>query len=171
MILVPSTKGLRRKKMLEPTFDIKTAFFNSQAVRDAVDEGTRRAMTKSLALYRRRLISLYRRGKGPSSPGNVPHVHSKNRYANLRNVLFGYDHRTKSGVAGPIRLQQSKNAVPGILEAGGTVNYPAMTTNAGNAIKARSIRIQARPSVSVALKASIRSGEIVSPFSNVITGK
>jgi hypothetical protein len=156
--------------VIEPKFDMKLAFFDRKAVTDAVDAGTRRAMVKSLAAVRRRIIDQFQFGEGPSKPGQSPRVHSRNRYANLRNVLFAYDPRTQTGVVGSIKLPGSKTAVPGILEHGGTVTIPGRVRRNGSRIRPLTITIAKRPAASVALQKAARSGEILVPFRNSVRG-
>lgn len=156
--------------MIEPQFDMKLAFFDRKAVTDAVDAGTRRAMVRSLASYRERLISQFQFGEKPSKPGQSPRVRSQSRYANLRNVLFAYNHQTKTGVAGSIRLSKSREAVPGILEHGGTVTIPGRAKRDGSRSASRTVKIAKRPAASVALNKSVRGGDIAGPFRNSIRG-
>jgi hypothetical protein len=156
--------------MIEPTFDLKKAFFDRKAVTDAVDAGTRKAMVKSLAAFRNRLIAQFQFGDKPSKPGQSPRVRSRNRYANLRNVQFAYDAKTQTGVAGSIRLPKSKSAVPGILEHGGTVTIPGRLRRNGSRTRPLTIRIAKRPAASVALTKSVRSGEIIVPYRNSVRG-
>lgn len=157
--------------MIEPTFKITGLQFNTRPLNDAVDAGTKKSMVGSLMAYRERLIAQFQFGSKPSSPGQSPTVHSRNRYANLRNVLFSYDEKTKTGVAGSIRLSKSRSAVPGILEHGGTVTIPGRKRKDGSVGKSRTIRIARRPAASVALGKSVKSGAILGPFRNSIQGK
>jgi hypothetical protein len=158
-------------KMIEPTFDIKDMFFDRKAFTDAVDAGIRKAMVKSLSALRERLISQFQFGEGPSRPGQSPRVHSRNRYANLRNVLFGYDDKNKTGVVGSIRLSRSREAVPGILERGGTVTIPGRMRRDGSQSKTRTIKIAARPAAAPALSKALKAGDILTPFRNSVVGK
>ena len=157
--------------MIEAQFKWQDAFFDRKAVTDAVDAGTRKAMVKSLGNYRRTLINQFQFGSKPSRPGQSPTVHSRNRFASLRNVLFAYDANSETGVAGSIRLPRSRDAVPGILEHGGTVMVPRRTRRDGSVTKARRIKIARRPAASVALSKSVRSGEILTPFRNSVGGR
>ena len=151
-------------------FDMKSAFFDQKKVIDAMDVATRRSMIKSLAKVRRRLIRTYRRGKKASAPGQPPRVHSRSRYANLKNVLFAYDTTTQQGVVGSVKLPRSKVAVPGLLEGGGIIKYNNARRRGGAPGKPQVIHIKPRPAVGPALKQSIESGEIVQPFANSVRG-
>lgn len=155
--------------MIEPAFDMRKAFFNTKAVTSAVDAGVRRAMVKSLAAYRERLIAQFQFGEKPSKPGQSPRVHSRSRYANLRNVLFAYDAATQTGIAGSVRLSKSRNAVPGILEHGGTATIPGRIGRNGRRSRPQVIRIAPRPAASVALNKTVRGGEIIGPFKGSVT--
>lgn len=176
--------------MIELTMNMKQAFFDSQKVKRAVDRGTRRAMSRSLAFVRRRAISTYRRRKRPSKPGQAPSVHSTNPSVSLKNVLFAYDERTKSGVVGPVKLNGQKSLIkgrgslPGILEGGGTIVIPEESWD-GKAwftqsrtrrvdqrkkTRRRQVRLAPRPAMSVALQIESDKGNIASPWANVVTG-
>ena len=157
--------------MIEARFDLKDAFFDRKAVTEAVEAGTRKAMVQSLGAYRERLINQFQFGNQPSKPGQSPTVHSRSRYANLRNVLFSYDAKTKTGVAGSIRLPRSKEPLPGLLEHGGPIFIPRKTRRDGSATRARTIKIAKRPAASVALLKSVRNGEIITPFRNSVGGR
>lgn len=156
--------------MLEPTFRLVDAKFDAKPVKRAVDRGADDAIPESLRNFQQRLISTYRRGSGPSRPGQPPNVHSTNRYANLKNVDVSYDRQTKTGVAGAIKLPRSKPGIPGLLESGGIIKYNASRRRDGTPGKPRTVRIKARPAVSVAFKQSINRGEIAGPFAGSIKG-
>jgi hypothetical protein len=156
--------------MIEPTFDVKNLFLDRKAVTSAVDAGVKRSMIKSLSALRQRIIDQFQFGTQPSKPGQSPVVHSRNRYANLRNVLFSYDPSTQTGVVGSIRLPKSKSAVPGILEHGGTVTIPGRLLRNGRRTRPVTVKIAKRPAASVALQKADRNGELLVPFRNSVGG-
>lgn len=175
--------------MITPTFDMKKAFFDSQKIKKAVDRQTRKALSKSLAFVRRRMRSGLRRRKKVSQPGQSPSVHSKHPVATLKYILFAYDESTKSGVVGPMKINgrsliTGSSALPGLLEAGGTITIPEYTVDGNNwrtekrgrrvtqkvRKRKRTARIQARPFVAPALAAEVAAGNIASPWANVVTG-
>jgi len=178
--------------MLQPTFDMKKAFFDRQRIIDAVDRATRKALSKSLAFVRQTAkTTVLRRRKRPSSPGQAPSVHSRDPIASLRNILFFYDERTKSGVVGPVRLNGSafagsSNTVPAILEGGAResireeqyigTSQPERwyrPTNRSRSSRKRYRRrianYEARPFMAPSLKIELSKGNISSPWANVIS--
>jgi hypothetical protein len=179
--------------MLQPTFEFKDAFVDSQKVINAVDRATRRALTKSLAFVRTRArTSVLRRRRESSSPGNPPSIHSSDSVATLRNILFAYDERTKSGVVGPVKLNQvnltstGSLTVPQILEGGASVgireeqwkNSPTgrwfrrdnrMRSNPGKRYRVRTATYRARPFMGPSLQIEADKGNIASPWANVVT--
>jgi len=179
--------------MLQPTFDMKKAFFDRQRIIDAVDRATRKALSRSLAFVRQTAkTTILRRRKRSSGPGQPPSVHSKNPVASLRNILFFYDERTKSGVVGPVKLNQvnltdiGSQTVPQIMESGGVVGIREeqwksgnpnvwyrrdnrRRVNPGKRYRVRRARYQPRPFMSPALKLEMAKGNIASPWANVIS--
>lgn len=94
-----------------------TRFFLDRAeVKDAVDRGTRVALSKFGAFVRRRSRSSIRKRKAISQPGQPP----TNREGSLRRLIFfAFDPEAKSVVIGPVPFKQGK--APALLEYGGTV--------------------------------------------------
>lgn len=177
------------------TMDMKQAFFDRQAVIDAVDRAEHRAMSKSLAYVRTAArTKVLRRRKKPSQPGSPPSVHSRDSHATLRNILFAYDKSKSSGVVGPVKLNgnQSANAfpngttVPGLLEGGGSMTVtdeswksqnewrPARRIKGrrsqGKKFRKRRVSVKPRPFMQVALDREIKNGNVVSAWSNVVKG-
>jgi hypothetical protein len=107
---------------------IVDAFFDRPAVLNRMDRATARSLAKAGAFVRRRAISRLRRRKRYSRPGESPSIHSTDRVANLRNILFGFDGRY-TVVVGPVGLNQKQyvagritaGTVPATLEFGGQV--------------------------------------------------
>ena len=179
---------------MQPTFDMKKAFFDRQKVMDAIDRATRKALSKSLAYVRTTArTTVLRRRKKSSAAGNPPSVHSRDTVATLRNILFSYDERTKSGIVGPVKLNQvnmtstGSLTVPQILEAGATVGIREeqwksnnagtwfrrdnrRRSNPGKRYRVRSAKYEARPFMGPALKIESDKGNIASPWANVVTG-
>lgn len=176
--------------MINPTFDMKRAFFDRKKIIDAVDRATRKALSKSLAYVRTGIRSGYRRRKKTSRPGQSPSVHSTSPVATLKYVLFAYDSRTKSGVVGPVKINgrrsmaTSNKEVPGLLEEGGILAIPQESwdgktwypqtrrrrTPTNKKKRVRRVVVRARPNVAPALAKEIAAGNISSPWANVITG-
>lgn len=179
--------------MLNITVNMKSAFFDREAVIDAVDNATRRAISKSLAFVRQAARrDMLRRRKRVATPGRPPSVHSKHPFATLRNVLFVYDHRTKSGIVGPVKLNQvnftqnSTATVPQIHEFGATVYIREerwradwgdtkwrrrdgrRRVNPAKIYRTRPARYPARPFMEPALVQENNRGNILSPWANVV---
>ena len=99
-------------------FEITKLFFDKKAVRDKVDAGTRRVLSKFGAFVRRTARSSIRKRKKTSSPGSPPSSH----IGLLKKLIFfGYDPRKDSVVIGPVRLtQKGRGEAPSLLEYGGS---------------------------------------------------
>jgi hypothetical protein len=99
-------------------FEITKLFFDKKAVRDKVDAGTRRVLSKFGAFVRRTARSSIRKRKKPSSPGSPPssHIGLLKKF-----IFFGYEPAKRSVVIGPVRLsQQGRGEAPHLLEYGGS---------------------------------------------------
>ena len=104
---------------------VKKWFFDSPAVTNAVDAGTRRVLSRFGAYVRRTAQCSIRTRKGPASPGQPPHSHA----GHLRKFIsFWYDRSARSVVIGPAKLnmvqfdsgmQIGNVTVPQLLEYGG----------------------------------------------------
>ena len=91
-------------------------FFDRGAVQAAVDEGTRKALSKFGAYVRTRAKSSIRKRKSISKPGFPPSSHA----GDLRRlILFQYDKPKNSVVIGPLPYHQS---AADLLEYGGIRN-------------------------------------------------
>ena len=112
------------------TISINTElFFDRKRVSDAVDRGTRRAMSKGLAFIRKRATSSIRKTQISSRAGEPPRSHSANPTVSIRNIQFQYDPASKSGICGPVklngraRLVRPAKTLPATLEFGGPVAF------------------------------------------------
>lgn len=177
-----------------PTFEMKKAFFDRQKVIKAVDRQTRRSLSRSLSFVRRTARrDVLRRRKRTSSPGSPPSIHSKNPTASLRTIFFVYDQRTKSGVVGPVKLNQSNitntgsKTIPQVMEEGGPVRIPEEQWKGsqdgkwfrrdgrrgmrpGKRYRVRTATYKPRPFMAEALRRETEKGNIASPWANVVTG-
>jgi hypothetical protein len=99
-------------------FEIINLFFDKQAVRDKVDVGTRRVLSKFGAFVRRTARRSIRPRKRISNPGAPPSSH----LGLLKKfIFFGYEPTARSVVIGPVRLSQNgRGEAPALLEHGGT---------------------------------------------------
>lgn len=99
-------------------FEITKLFFDKKAVRDKVDAGTRRVLSKFGAFVRRTARSSIRKRKKTSPPGSPPssHIGLLKKF-----ILFGYEPAKRSVVIGPVRLtQKGRGEAPSLLEYGGS---------------------------------------------------
>jgi hypothetical protein len=128
-------------------FDIETAkqfFFDRAAVEQAVDRGTRRALSKFGAFVRQRARTSIRKRKGISKPGSPPSSHE----GSLRKlILFAYDPAQKSVVIGPTLYKRGE--APALLEYGGVV------TRKGGDGRTRQLYYRPRPYMNPAFKAEL----------------
>jgi hypothetical protein len=99
-------------------FEITKLFFDKKAVRDKVDAGTRRVLSRFGAFVRRTARSSIRKRKKVSEPGAPPSSHTG---LLKKFIYFGYDPSANSVVIGPVRLSQNgRGQAPELLEYGGT---------------------------------------------------
>ena len=171
------------------TMDWKDAFFDRKVVMNAIARETRRAISRSLAFVRTRQRSMLRRRKRVSDPGKPPSVHSRDPVATIKNILFAYDERTKSGVVGMVQVNgrrariDSGQELPNLLEFGGRMEIYEQSFDGVNwysppprrrrklqnvKTRKRSARLRPRPSANPALQAEIEAGNILSPWANVV---
>ena len=164
------------------TTNIKRIILETQKINNAVDRATKAPIVKSLAFLRRRMRTQLRRRKNASTPNKPASVHSTDPVATLKNILFAYDNRTKSGIVGPVKLntvanRRNSEPLPGLLESGGIVSFPAGSLffprwkkKLVKSTKSRRVRISKRPNAAIALKAESEAGNILSPWANVVSG-
>lgn len=126
-------------KQLEMTMRMKDMFLDRRAVTDRISKANARSLKKVGAFIRRRARSSLRRRKKVSAAGGTPSVHSKDKTATLKNILFAYDSSNESLVVGPVKLNQVNQAagsganvpVPALHEFGGTVAILEKSTDKG----------------------------------------
>jgi phage gpG-like protein len=112
---------------------LKDVFFDRPAVRNALKAPTKKALSKAGAFIQRRARSSMRRKsaairrKGkivgfrertPSPAGSPPFAWSRDKFATLKNILFGYDENRESVIVGPVGF--GRKEVPALHEFGGT---------------------------------------------------
>lgn len=176
------------------TMNMKSAFFDRQAVIKAVERVEHRTMSKSLAYIRTTARTrVLRRRKKASQPGSPPSVHSRDNFATLKNIWFAYDQRRSSGVVGPVKLNGNQsayafpngNTVPGLLEGGGSMTVteeswksenkwrPARRIKSrrshGKKFRKRRVTVKPRPFMQVALDREVQNGNVVSAWTNVVS--
>jgi len=90
-------------------------FFDTRAVRRAVDKAKRRVLIQQGAYLRKVAQNLIHRRRGASRPPHPPHSH----VGLLRDhIFYGYDRAAESVVVGP-RVFSAALDIPGLLEFGG----------------------------------------------------
>jgi hypothetical protein len=119
--------------------DFKMLFFDSKAVRSAVDRTTRRVLSRFGAFVRTAAKHSIRKRKRISAPGEPPSSHTG---LLRRFIFFGYDRGRRSVVIGPERANRKIGDAPAALEYGGT---STVVEGLRNRRRKRSIRIAARP--------------------------
>lgn len=168
--------------MSDVTISMRTdLFFDRAKIMKAVDDGTRRSMSKGLAFIRKRARSSIRRSKKSSVPGQPPRAHSTSPVASIKNIQFYYDTATKSGICGPVKLNgyrkiKTAKPVPATLEFGGTVRFlRGAYAGGGKARRGKpnklyvvktpfAKRILARPFMQPALEKEVAAGNVLSAW-------
>lgn len=109
-------------------YRITDFFFDRIEIIEQIEKAERKNLSKIGAFVRQRARSGLRRRKKTSSPGSTPSVHSRDRVATLKNILFGYQPRTHSVIIGPVKLNQAnyvpdggKTTLPQLHEFGGQI--------------------------------------------------
>ena len=98
-------------------FEMKTLFFDRQAVTSKVAPATRKVFSKFGAFVRRSARSSIRKRKRPAPPGSPPSSHTG---LLKKFIFFGYEPSQRSVVIGPARLsQRGRGEAPSLLEHGG----------------------------------------------------
>lgn len=141
------------------TMRMKDVFFDRAAVKNRMTKANRKALSKAGAFIRRRARSSLRRRKKSSPPGQPPSVHTNDRVATLKNILFAYDPHNESLVVGPVKLDQKTllgpqigNAtVPQIQEFGARVKIREVKVGKGW----RSGKRRVRPGQPVRVRAAV----------------
>ena len=151
---------------------MKDFFFDRQEGKDRMTKANRKALTKVGAFVRRRARSSLRRRKKRSEPGEPPSVHTSDRVATLKNILFAYEPQAETLVVGPVRLnrqavlgpQLGSATVPQVHEFGATLKiHEAKVGNhwrsgrrrvrRGQPVRVRRVKYSERPFMGPALEA------------------
>lgn len=111
------------------SFQIKDFFFDADKVVKALSKAERKALSQAGAFVRTSARGSLRRRKKPSSPGQTPSVHSKDKNRTLKKILFGYDPTAHSVIVGPVGF--GKAEAPHALEVGGTSTVRVPRKNEG----------------------------------------
>lgn len=135
------------------TAQVKGMFFDRKLVQREVGKENAKALSKAGAFIRTTARRSMRRRKTSSPPGSPPSVHSRDKVATLRNILFAYDRRNQSVVVGPVRLNQvnmqtggrGNIGVPELMEHGGSVSIREVSSNRGKSWRRFDNRRTPRP--------------------------
>ena len=114
---------------LEIAVPLHLANFDRPAVMDAMERKEKRALSRAGSYIRKSARQSIRKTKKASQPGEPPRSHSNE--PNLRTILFAYDPKMATVIAGPVKLSGSKanNLVTETMEHGGTVDGKAFFTS------------------------------------------
>ena len=85
-------------------------FFDRQTVIERMSKANLKALSRAGAFIRQRARTSLRRRKSTSAPGSPPSVHSADRIATLKNILFALDRQQNSLVVGPVLLNQVEDS-------------------------------------------------------------
>lgn len=103
--------------------ELKQFFFDRPAVLAKLKKKKLNALKKAGALSRKIIRNKPRRRKRKSLPGETPSVHTKSKFATLRNVIFAYDPSTDGVVVGPVKIPTTDiEPAPATLEYGGRID-------------------------------------------------
>lgn len=102
------------------SYAIKKMFFDRLSVINRLDKAKHKMLGQCGAFIRRNAQrTQLRRRIRTSAAGSPPSVHSRDKITNLRNILFAFDGRD-SLLVGPVGLNGSRGAIPGLHEHGGS---------------------------------------------------
>ena len=136
---------------------MKMLFFDAPRVQRAMDQATRKSLSRAGAFIRQRAKTSIRKRKGISRPGSPPHSHA----GHLRRLIFfAYDPGSESVVIGPVRFKAGE--APNLLEFGGRA------VREGRSGRRRRVRYRRRPCMGPALAAELP--ELPSRWRNSVRG-
>jgi hypothetical protein len=121
----------------------RTMFFDRPAVRNKIDAGTRKTLSRFGAFIRVAAIRSIRNSKRTSKPGKPPYSHTG---LLKRFIYFGYDTTQRSVVIGPVSLSRKSGKAPQVLEYGGKVTLP----------DGREVKIKPRPYMGPAFHTNLK---------------
>lgn len=108
--------------MPRPLFQVKQLFFDRPKVRKAVDQGTRRVLSRFGAFVRTKARDLTKKRPAKrqrtSDPGQPPRRHTG---VLRRLIFFAYEPERRTVVIGPAKIHGSPDSptIPEVLEHGG----------------------------------------------------
>lgn len=99
---------------MTPAIKFRLMFFDTNAVKTAIDRRTRRALSRYGAFVRTRARSSIRKRKKVATPGTPPSSHAGDL---KRLIFFAFEPVEKSVVIGPVPFKEG--TAPALLEEGG----------------------------------------------------
>jgi hypothetical protein len=157
----------------------KAAFFDTEAVMNAMDKAVQRSLSRVGAFVRTRMISMILRHKvgkgfgikskvkgraGVSPPGTPPYTHTG---VLAKFLFFAWDDSARAVVVGPVLFSGASEGqtprAPEALEYGGPVSAK---TRRGNKVMRR---YRPRPFAQPALEAELDAGTIDKAFKDSLT--
>ncbi|MEL6896243.1 MAG: hypothetical protein AAFP90_09090 [Planctomycetota bacterium] len=150
---------------------------NRPTITQMMDRKTRRALIRAGAFVRRRARSQLRRRKRVSRPGQPPSVHSRDKFATLKNILFAFDERSFAVIVGPREIgRRYPNILPGetvgeVQEVGGrmivfeiqqsrgrwlAVSFNRYRSHIGRK-RTRTVTVRSRPNMVLALRREMQA--------------
>ena len=121
-------------------FKVTRLFFDRKAVKNAVDRGKRKVLSKFGAFVRQRAKTSIRKRKRTSAPGQPPSSHTG---LLKKFIFFAYDRERDSVVIGPERLNQKTGDAPPALEHGGRSRVTSGSRRGKRMV--RTVTIRQRP--------------------------
>ncbi|QDV23428.1 hypothetical protein [Aureliella helgolandensis] len=183
------------KSGFDINYSVKDFFFDRMKVQDKINRGERRQLSRIGSFVRRRARTSLRRRKKVSQSGSPPSVHSRDKVATLKNILFAYDATNHAVYIGPVRLNQvnqrpSGQSIPitSLHEFGGSVLiHEEQSKNAKNPsvwfrrdlrftarewkrYRTRRLSYPARPYMGTALAAEVAAGTIADVWAGFLSG-
>jgi hypothetical protein len=133
---------------------VKDYFFDRAKVRAMANKIAYRALYQAGSHTRQTARrDVLRRRKAVSQAGSPPSVHSRDQFANLRNILYAFSPQKDSVIVGPRRLNQVNQdaktggsmSVPAIHEFGGTIRIREVSFDKGKTWFRHDRRFSPRP--------------------------
>ena len=112
-------------------FRAKDFFFDRAGVMSQLNKTERQGLSRIGAYIRTSARSSLRRRKRSSRPGETPSIHSRDKVANLKHILFFYEASRHTVVVGPVKLNQRNFRLKGRGKAGNWVTIPALMEAGG----------------------------------------
>lgn len=144
--------------------------FKPEKVLAAEKRASKATLSKMGAFVRTRARTQHlRRRKRTSEPGEGPSVHSRDKYANLRNIRFQVNKDATEVVVGPLKITRGgrvrpvTGTVPSVLEHGGMVAIKKDRSTRGKRLVV--VQVEKRPFMAKAFR------DVLPMFAKELKGK